>query len=922
MRFLVAIAFLAALVVPFAPLARTASAATYAASYSFRASPTMVGATSTTVAVAVTNTGTQTWSTTGPNPVNLSYHWLRGDGSMFLWDGDRTSLPHDVPAGATVYVDAKVTANTAPVVFRDVLAMRLQFALVKEGVTWFPASSGQPVRIEARVNWPRQAAISAPAMQPVLANASTTTVDVVVTNKGQSTWPAGGANPVRLSYHLFGPDGGFLVWDGDRTPLTADVAPGTEAADGQTVTLHATVRLLEGALRAVLVWDLVQEGVAWFGDETSVTLLVRDPAHAIDYTAPATASGFTGDRTTLDLTLHNAGTKTWSSGSISGGEWPVDLSYHWRDANGAGVTWDGARTPLPTPIGPGETRTIRMAVDTPMRPGTYTMWIDAVHEGLFWFSMVANEPAYVTWQITNGLGATYGPSNMASSAVSGASIPVHLTLTNSGQQPWRASDTNPLNLSYHIYDAQGRLVIWDGERAPFPLDVLPGQTVDANITVRVPTTTGGYGIGWDLVREGIGWFSDFGVPIRKDIVIVAPGVTFYGKGWGHGVGMSQWGAQGWAQGATGTKKTGEEIIAFYYPGTQLSVATAQFSMVRVLLSSPSTACIARTITNFSQQRSAGGLRVTNEGTGAPITTSTGSVNWAPQQTVRIWVANDGLLHVMDEWSGSQIAAVQGPIRVSPLDATKPIVIDQKASSYRGDLRYAVASQDALRVVNLVGIDDYARGAVPSEMPTGFGWEFEAFKAQAYAAKTYAANLAASRANEPYDVTDDTSDQCYGGATKETTLTNQAVAATAGRIVTYNQQPIKAYYHSSDGGMTERDGCVFDLPSTPPITCNPSQPYLQVNADPADLAASDSRGPNPHRSWSVSVTAQQIVDAVRERTGTDIGSFVALDLSNRAGSGRLISVRVQGTRATVELSGPSFLRAGLGLKSTRVYLSPF
>jgi SpoIID/LytB domain protein len=280
---------------------------------------------------------------------------------------------------------------------------------------------------------------------------------------------------------------------------------------------------------------------------------------------------------------------------------------------------------------------------------------------------------------------------------------------------------------------------------------------------------------------------------------------------------------------------------------------------------------------------------------------------------------------MDEWAARQIVAVSSPIRVAPVDTAQPITIDQKGSrAYRGDLRFAVASQNALRVVNLVGIDDYDRGAVPAEMPTGFGWEYEAFKAQSYAAKTYAANLAVAHSADPFDVADDTSDQCYGGASKETVLTNQAVAATAGRIITYNNQPIRAYYASSNGGATERDGCVFDLVPLPSgaIQCNPSQPYLQVVNDPADLAAFDSRGPNPHRSWNVSVTAQEIVDAVRERTGTDIGSFVAMDLSNRAGSGRLVSVRVQGSRATVEIAGPSLLRAGLGLKSTRVQIAPY
>ncbi|OLC58627.1 MAG: hypothetical protein AUH85_00435 [Chloroflexi bacterium 13_1_40CM_4_68_4] len=402
-------------------------------------------------------------------------------------------------------------------------------------------------------------------------------------------------------------------------------------------------------------------------------------------------------------------------------------------------------------------------------------------------------------------------------------------------------------------------------------------------------------------------------------------MTFYGKGWGHGVGMSQWGAQGWAQGAAGPKKTGEEIVAFYYPGTQLSPASTAQSTVRVQLSSPSDGCIARTITTISQQRSAGGMRVWNEATGATIATASGSLTWAANQTVRIWVDNDSILHVMDEWAARQIVALSGPIRVAPLDAAQPVTIDQKGPrAYRGDLRFAVASQNALRVVNLVGIDDYAKGAVPAEMPTGVGWEYEAFKAQAYAAKTYAVNMAVANSAQPFDVADDTSDQCYGGASKETALTTQAVVATAGRIITYNQQPIRAYYASSDGGATERDGCVFDLVPSPSgaVQCNPSQPYLQVVIDPADPAAFDSRGPNPHRSWSVSVTAQEIVDAVRERTGADIGSFVAIDLSNRAGSGRLVSVRIQGSRATVEIAGPSLLRAGLGLKSTRVYTSPF
>ena len=910
MKGLVALVSVFALVVSLGPLARVASAETYAASYAVLSPPTMLSGAFATVGLRVTNTGTSTWNATGSQPVSASYHWLRGDGSGFSWDGERTGFGADVPPGASRLVNVRVYgAPGSPGGYR------LQIALVKEGVAWFPPSGSVSVAVVTRSTAALQASLSASPPPTLLAGGSAN-VDVAVTNVGASTWPATGAQPVNLSYHWYDANGKVVVWDGARTSLGSDLAASAPAR-----TLQATVRAPTTAGTYFLVFEMVREGVGWFGAQAALATFVGDPAHSATYVVAPSASGFIGEQRAFDVTVRNVGGSSWPSTGANA----VHLSYHWRDAQGALVVWDGMRTSLGGDVAPGTSRTIALAVQTPNRAGAYTLAVDLVQEGVTWFSQAGAEPAYSAWQITTGYAASYGASTMAASAVSGASVSASVTLTNSGQRAWPIGGPNPVRLSYHVYDSAGRLVVWDGERGLFSQDVAPGATVNATITVRVPTATGGYGIGWDLVQEGVGWFSDFGVVIRKDVVIVAPGVTFYGKGWGHGVGMSQWGAQGWAQGAAGAKKTGEEIIAFYYPGTQLSPASPSLSTIRVQLSAPSDGCIARTITTISQQRSAGGMRVWNEATGATIATASGSMTWAPQQTVRIWIDNDNILHVMDEWAAKQLVAVSGPIRVTPLDATQPITVDQKGSrAYRGDLRFAVASANALSVVNLVGIDDYAKGAVPAEMPTGFGWEYEAFKAQAYAAKTYAANMAVAHSAQPFDVADDTSDQCYGGASKETALTSQAVGATAGRIITYNGQPIRAYYSSSNGGATERDGCVFDLvPSASgAIVCNPSQPYLLVVTDPADPAASDSRGPNPHRSWNVSVTAQDIVDAVRERTGTDIGTFVSLDLSNRAGSGRVVSARVQGSRATVELTGPSLLRAGLGLKSTRVYLSPF
>ena len=111
------------------------------------------------------------------------------------------------------------------------------------------------------------------------------------------------------------------------------------------------------------------------------------------------------------------------------------------------------------------------------------------------------------------------------------------------------------------------------------------------MNVRAPEYEGDHRLVWDMVQDGgIGWFSSGAVPAKTEIVSIWDGVRIYGKGWGHGIGLSQWGAQGWAQGAAGVRLTGEQIVAKYFPGAQLSKQpiTQPF---RVLLSAPSTGCV-------------------------------------------------------------------------------------------------------------------------------------------------------------------------------------------------------------------------------------------------------------------------------------------------------------------------------------------
>jgi hypothetical protein len=85
-------------------------------------------------------------------------------------------------------------------------------------------------------------------------------VSVSLTNDGNFTWPSGGASPVHLAYHWYTSEGYLVQWDGERSLLSTDVAPG-----GST-TVSASVTALGEAGSYILKWDLVQEGVTWFGN--------------------------------------------------------------------------------------------------------------------------------------------------------------------------------------------------------------------------------------------------------------------------------------------------------------------------------------------------------------------------------------------------------------------------------------------------------------------------------------------------------------------------------------------------------------------------------------------------------------------------------------------------------------------------------
>jgi stage II sporulation protein D len=246
-----------------------------------------------------------------------------------------------------------------------------------------------------------------------------------------------------------------------------------------------------------------------------------------------------------------------------------------------------------------------------------------------------------------------------------------------------------------------------------------------------------------------------------------------GHGWGHGVGMSQWGARGLA--AHGW--SWQRILGHYYPGTRLSPVGGV--KIRVLL---------------TQHRASVGISARSP---FRIVDARGR---SRLQRRRI-VFRAGRWH-----------SLRPPLRV--VAGMQPLSLD--GSGYRGSL----VIRRGISVVNELPLERYLRGVVPWEMPSH--WSPDALRAQAVAARTYA--LATRNADWTFDLYPDTRDQVYGGIRAEKPSTNRAVGATAGRILTWGGEPARTYYFSTSGGRTESSHDAF---RSPPI------PYLRSVADPYD-----------------------------------------------------------------------------------------
>ncbi len=338
--------------------------------------------------------------------------------------------------------------------------------------------------------------------------------------------------------------------------------------------------------------------------------------------------------------------------------------------------------------------------------------------------------------------------------------------------------------------------------------------------------------------------------------------TIRGAGFGHGVGMSQYGAYGYAlHGATY-----DAILKHYYKGTALG-STDPDQTVRVLLQSSSSATFSGAV-------------------------KAGSRKLSPGATYRA-----------ASYSLSQVALYRGSKRVAIFSA--PLQVAGKNSvltlsghgDYRGVLEFR-PSTFGLNTVNALPLEQYVAGVVARESPSS--WPLEALKAQAVSARTYA--ITTSKAGAGFDQYADTRSQVYGGVAAESISTNAAVAATHAQVVTYNGAPVVTYFFSTSGGRTENVENSF--------TGSDPKPWLKSVNDPYD-------GVSPKHRWGP--IRMSTASAAAKLSGLVKGRFKGIRVNRRGKSPRIVTATVIGTGGRTRVSGAT-LRARFGLFDSWAYFT--
>lgn len=280
-------------------------------------------------------------------------------------------------------------------------------------------------------------------------------------------------------------------------------------------------------------------------------------------------------------------------------------------------------------------------------------------------------------------------------------------------------------------------------------------------------------------------------------------------------------------------------------------------------------------------------------------------------TVRLAAADAPASYIVTQ--GPSVEQVAGPVVVTSPSG----IVTIGTRTYRGRGEARINSEGRLAGINELPVERYLYGVVPRELGPVVFPEVEGQKAQAIAARTYALSYLARRAADGYDLRATVDDQVYGGYADEHPVSNAAVDATAGVVITHEGRMVLARYSSTSGGHTADneesfvEGPVPYLRGVPDVAHGPAPAEFAATLeafksypDPWNLRLPpppfDLDRPRYHR-WTFEWSAAEISSVVSEFAGRPVGLVHALNAVQRGPSGRVITLEIVTDSGTVPAS---------------------
>jgi stage II sporulation protein D len=327
----------------------------------------------------------------------------------------------------------------------------------------------------------------------------------------------------------------------------------------------------------------------------------------------------------------------------------------------------------------------------------------------------------------------------------------------------------------------------------------------------------------------------------------------HGRGFGHGVGMSAYGAYGFALHG----KSYRFILGHYYSGTTIGTLP-EARVVRVLLD------------------------ISGDDVGFSGATSACGVGLDPARGYQAHrVANSVVLRSS---GGKRLAHCGRKLRAAGAGKIEIAGV----GSFRGALETVPTESDpgSLNVVNALALEQYVKGVMPNEVPPS--WPVEELKAQSVAVRSIA--LTGDVGGNGFDLYNDTRSQVYEGLESEFGQTNAAVEATRGQVVMYGGEVAQTFYSACSGGHTESVENVFGT----------AIPYLVGVPDPYDYYC-------PLHTWTLRFSGPEI----SSRLGAYLdGRLKKVVITKRGVSPRIIAAKLVGTGGVSTVSGEQ-LEVALG-----------